>query len=153
MKNTYLDSTVSDGKLRAKGYISSNGQLKGEIHLNPSQYWAAGGIISTKEDILKWNEALKKDVLLPLNEIKHMMEPSKLNNGNSGDYVLGFELMTSPDMKLVGNNGVGLGFNTANLQFLNDGLTIIVLTNSTNSNSTLIAKNIRDILMKDNKSG
>lgn len=147
MSNTYLDSAVLSSKLRAKGYISSNGQLKEEIYLNPSQYWAAGGIISNKEDMLKWNDAFKKGVLLPPNEIKQMMQPSILSDGKTGEYGLGLELMNAPDMKLVGNNGVGLGFNTANLQFLNDGLTIMVLTNTSNSSSTMIAKNIRDILI------
>jgi hypothetical protein len=78
-----------------------------------------------------------------------MMQPLKLNNGSVSDYGLGFELMNSSDMELAGNNGAGLGYNTTNLQFLNDGLTIIVLTNTTNSNSTMIAKNIRDILMNN----
>jgi D-alanyl-D-alanine carboxypeptidase len=149
MRSTYLDSSVLNDKLRSKGYTATNGQLKEEVHLDPSQYWAAGGIISTKEDMLKWNEALENGVILPQNEIKQMMQPLKLNNGSVSDYGLGFELMNSSDMKLAGNNGAGLGYNTTNLQFLNDGLTIIVLTNTTNSNSTMIAKNIRDILMNN----
>lgn len=151
MNHTYLDSHVTHSNLRTKGYTSSNNQLKEESLLDPSQYWAAGGIISTKEDMLKWNEAIKKGTLLPPNEIKQMMQPAELKNGSKGDYGLGFELMNAPDMKLVGNNGAGIGFNASNLQFINDGLTITVLTNTTNSNSTLIAKNIRDILMNDTK--
>jgi CubicO group peptidase (beta-lactamase class C family) len=149
MNHTYLDSSVTGSKSRTKGYICSNNQLEEEIHLDPSQYWAAGGIISTKEDMLKWNEAIREGTILPLNEIRQMMQPSKLKDGSMSDYGLGFELMNTPSMKLVGNNGVGIGFNTSNLQFVNDGLTILVLSNTTNSNSTLIAKNIRDIIMNN----
>jgi D-alanyl-D-alanine carboxypeptidase len=149
MNHTYLDSTVLEAKLRAKGYTSSNSQLNEELHLDPSQYWAAGGIISTKEDMLKWNEALKRGSILPQNEIEQMMKPSILNDGSTGDYGLGFELMNTPNMKIVGNTGAGIGFNTSNLHFLNDGLRIMVLTNTTNSNSAIIAKNIRDILMNN----
>ena len=149
MNHTYLDSSVTNSKLMTKGYTSSNSQLKEETHLDPSQYWAAGGIISTKKDMLKWNEAIRKGTILPPNEIKQMMQPSTLKDGSMSDYGLGFELMNTPGMKLVGNNGVGIGFNTSNLQFVNDGITVLVLTNTTNSNSTLIAKNIRDIILNN----
>ena len=149
MNDTYLEDTNSEKNFKAKGYTNSNGELKSEISLNPSQYWAAGGIVSTKNDLIKWNKNLMSGIVLPKKEIDQMMQPLKLGNGTLSEYGLGFELMNSPTFKVVGNNGVGLGFNASDLNFLNDGLTVLVLTNTSNSNSSLIAKNIRDIYVKE----
>ncbi len=151
LNNTYLDDNSSTVKLKSKGYISVNGQLKEETPLNPSQYWAAGGIVSTKADLIKWDESVINGKVLPINEINQMMQPSKLNNGNIGDYGLGYELLNDQKMKVAGNNGVGIGYNAANLRFLNDGITVIVLTNTSNGNSTVLAKNIRDIFINENE--
>jgi D-alanyl-D-alanine carboxypeptidase len=147
LNNTYLDDGSSIQK--TKGYTSIHGELKKELPLNPSQYWAAGGIISTKDDLIKWNEAIMSGKVLPLNEINQMMQPTPLTNGKLSDYGLGFELMNTPEIKIAGNNGAGLGFNASDIHFLNDGLTIIILTNTSNGNSSLIAKDIRDIIINE----
>jgi len=149
MNNTYLESDSTQNTLNAKGYTKLNGELKEEIRLNPSQYWAAGGIISTKDDLIKWDKALIKGIILQKKEINQMMQPSKVSNGTFSDYGFGFELLNMPTMKVAGNNGAGLGYNASNLIFLNDGLTVIVLTNASNSNSTMIAKNIRDMVVSE----
>ena len=149
MDDTYLEVNAGQNKLKAKGYTNINGDLKKEIELNPSQYWAAGGVVSTKNDLIKWDKALTSGLILPTREINEMMKSQKLNNGNESEYGLGFELMNMPTMKVAGNNGAGLGYNASNLFFLNDGITIIVLTNTSNSNSSMIAKNIRDIAVSE----
>lgn len=151
LNNTYLDDNSSTVKLKSKGYISVNGQLKEETPLIPSQYWAAGGIVSTKADLIKWDESVINGKVLPINVINQMMQPSKLDNGIIGDYGLGYELLNDQKMKVAGNNGVGIGYNAANLKFLNDGITVIVLTNTSNGNSTMLAKNIRDIFINENE--
>ena len=145
MKNTYLETTHSNNS-KTRGYVVENDSLIEISPLDPSQYWAAGGIVSTLNDMIKWDNALGNGSILPSNEIYQMIQPVKLNNGSPGDYGLGYELMNSPDMKIAGNNGVGLGYNASYIRFLNDSVTVIVLTNTTNSNSSMIAKNIHDIV-------
>ena len=147
MKRSFLDDNTVHGKSRIKGYITNNKELKEIAPLNSSQYWAAGAVVTTKADMIKWNTALRNGSILPVNEIYQMMQPSKLADGSAGEYGLGFELMNAPDMKIAGNTGTGVGFNAANLHFINDSLTVVVLTNTSGSNSTMIAKTIRDILL------
>ena len=147
MNNTYLEDNTLSSALKAKGYTNITGELKYQAPLNPSQYWAAGGIVSTKNDLINFDKAVMDGNVLPKNEIKQMMQPIKFDDGTMSDYGLGFELMNNAEMKIAGNNGAGVGYNASNLIFLNDGITIIVLTNTTNGNSSSIAKNIRDIIM------
>ncbi len=151
LDHTYLDDSIKPDKPGTKGYRAVNDTLREEKLLNSSQYWAAGGIVTTKADLIKWDKAFMNGRILPLKVVKLMMQPVELKNGKPGDYGLGFELMNDPGMKVAGNNGVGIGFNAANMDFLNDGLTIIVLTNTTNGNSTMIALNIRDRIIGGKK--
>ncbi len=147
MRSTFLDDNSRSGKPKTKGYVAISGELKEVVPLDPSQYWAAGGIVTTKSDIILWNAALRNGSLLPVKEISQMMQPSKLSDGSFGEFGLGFELMNTPNMKVVGYSGSGIGFNAAYLQFIDDSLTVIVLTNTSGSNSTMIAKTIRDSLL------
>lgn len=147
MHDTYLETNLAQINNKPKGYVKTNNELKEATLLNPSQYWAAGGIVSTKRDLIKWNIALAKGDVLPLNVLKQMMVTVELKNGKQGEYGLGFEVMNSPNMKLVGNSGAGVGFNAVNFTFLNDSLTVIVLTNTSGSNSAMIAKTIRDMII------
>ena len=149
MDNTCLETTASNLTNKAKGYFLKDGKLEEVKNLNPSQYWAAGGIVSTINDLIKWNDALFSGGILPLKQIQKMMQPEKLLNGIYSEYGIGFELMNAPGLKIVGNNGVGIGYNAADLMFPDDSLIIIVLTNTSNGNSTMIAKSIRDMLCKE----
>ncbi len=151
MKNTFLNDKASKSLLKTKGYISVNGKLQEVMLLNPSQYWAAGGIVTTISDMIKWDDALSTGKLLPMKEVNQMMQPAKFKDGSMSDYGLGFELMNMPDMKVAGNTGAGVGFNTANMQFLNDKITVIILTNTSNSAAAMIAKNIYDMIANSGK--
>lgn len=153
MQATYLDEAAPKSEKRAKGYSIMNGKLQEVNLLNPSQYWAAGGIVSTLGDMMKWNEALQNGRLLPSTVIDQMMRPSVLSDGTMSEYGLGFELLNTPSLKAAGSNGAGIGFNAANMQFVNQKLTILVLTNTTNGNSTMIAKSLFELMTKGDIKG
>ncbi|HEV2355310.1 MAG TPA: hypothetical protein VGR89_13765, partial [Puia sp.] len=72
----------------------------------------------------------------------------KLSDSTDTEYGLGFELLNGSDMEVTGSTGVGVGYNAANLQFSNTRATIIVLTNTTNGKSALLAKEINEWLWK-----
>jgi len=73
MKHSFLDDNIVHGKSRIKGYTTNNKELKEIAPLNPSQYWAAGAVVTTKADMIKWNTALRNGSILPVNEINQMM--------------------------------------------------------------------------------
>ena len=151
MNSTYLDDISTTNTSSAKGYAVINGKIQEVKPLNSTQYWAAGGIVSTIGDMIKWNDAVRTGKILPLAVIDQMMQPATLKDGKISEYGMGFELMNTPEMKVAGNTGAGIGFNCAALQFLNDHVTVVVLTNTSNGNSAMIAKNIHDLLAGSEK--
>jgi CubicO group peptidase (beta-lactamase class C family) len=152
MKHTYLEENIMGNRDKAKGYTLKNDHLAYQEPLDPSQYWAAGGIVSTKNDMLLYHKALISGRLLSMSIVKTMMTPVKLGDGTNSEYGLGFELMQTPELEMAGNTGVGLGYNAAYLDFFKDDITIIILTNTTNGNSALIAKQIHDAISSNHVS-
>jgi CubicO group peptidase (beta-lactamase class C family) len=89
------------------------------------------GIFSTVEDLAKWAAALQSGTLLKQSSFDEMWTPAKLNNGLDalvgGDlYGFGWRLGDVRGHRIAEHSGAS---GTHLLRFLEDGFTIIVLTN------------------------
>jgi D-alanyl-D-alanine carboxypeptidase len=125
---------------RANGYIWRNGKLQNaEIYfaLRPS-----GAFLSSVLDLAKWDAALYTDKFLKSSVREQMWTPVKLNNGTNHPYGFGWELSPIAGHKRVHHGGSLPGFRAAMARFVDDKLTVVVLTNSDNANPAAIALNI-----------
>jgi D-alanyl-D-alanine carboxypeptidase len=125
---------------RANGYIWRNGKLQNaEIYfaLRPS-----GAFLSSVLDLAKWDAALYTDKFLKSSVREQMWTPVKLNNGTYHPYGFGWELSPIAGHKRVHHGGSLPGFRAAMARFVDDKLTVVVLTNSDNANPAAIALNI-----------
>lgn len=74
-----------------------------------------GGILSSVEDLLKFAIALQSEKLIKQTSLDSMLIPTKLKNGETRNYGLGFTLGTDElGRKYFGHQGGGTGF-TSNL--------------------------------------
>lgn len=64
MKNTAYDSTKAILKHRARGYQTSPHGLENADYLDMSVPFAAGGVHSTAQDLLRWDQVLTSDQIL-----------------------------------------------------------------------------------------
>jgi CubicO group peptidase (beta-lactamase class C family) len=88
----------------------------------------SGAFISTILDLAKWDAALYTNDILTEASRKLMWTPVTLNNGSRHPY--GFGWHASIDGRKIVRHGGGLpGFVSHFVRFVDDGLTIIVLTN------------------------
>jgi CubicO group peptidase (beta-lactamase class C family) len=127
---------------RANGYLWKSGnQQNAEIYfaLRPS-----GAFLSTVLDLAKWDAALHTDKILKQSAREQMWTPVKLNNGTTHPYGFGWELSTRAGHRVVSHGGSLPGFRSALYRFVNDKLTVVVLTNSDNANPGAIAIGIAD---------
>src|SRR5687768_8760166 len=97
---------------------------------------AAGGLVSTVQDMARWAIALEAGKILKPSTLAQMEVPVKLNNGtvvqgNDGmRWGLGWALQTYQGHRLVGHGGDPVTGFTANfVRFTDDKLAVIVLTN------------------------
>jgi D-alanyl-D-alanine carboxypeptidase len=97
---------------------------------------AAGGLVSTVQDMARWEIALETGRILKPATLAQMEVPVKLNNGtivqgNDGmRWGLGWALQTYQGHRIVGHGGDHVTGFTANFaRFTDDKLAVIVLTN------------------------
>ena len=136
--NATRTTTVTDlVQSRASGYVWRNGKLQ-----NAEVYFAlrpSGAFLSTVLDLAKWDAALYADRVLKQSVRDQMWTPVKLNDGKSHPYGFGWELDTVGGHKLVRHGGSLPGFRAGLLRFVDDKLTVVVLTNGDNANPGSIA--------------
>jgi CubicO group peptidase (beta-lactamase class C family) len=127
---------------RASGYDWEEGALKNGPYVSPTQKWAAGAVISTVEDLAKWDAALYTEKLLKRELLQRMWTPARLNNGQDAPYGFGNELDMDHGHRVAGHQGGGVAFNATLLRYPNDRLTVIVLCNETHAPSRPMARHI-----------
>lgn len=90
------------------------------------------GVYSTAEDLLKWDQAWYGNKFLKSSTIKQSYEGQ--TRGSSGkDYALGWRTQElSGDRKMVYHNGWWHDYNIVFKRFIEDSLTIIILSNKYN---------------------
>lgn len=135
MSDTRLDSRADMIPNRADGYSWEDGTFRNATWYSPTLTFSTAGLVSTVLDLAKWDAALYTDRLLKKSTLEQMWTPARLNNGHLvTETGLGFGL--SPFTKnnrvhrRVGHVGGAEGFATAMSRFIDDRLTVIVLSNA-----------------------
>ena len=127
---------------RADGYV----RKKGALHNRDSDLtdvFSAGAIVSTIDDLAKWNAALDTDNLLNTANRTQWWTPGKLNNGQECPYGFGWRIGQVNGHKHIGHSGSTSGFSASLQRFPDDDFAVIVLCNSDEPNvATTMAKTI-----------
>ncbi|MBD0279959.1 MAG: beta-lactamase family protein [Flavisolibacter sp.] len=131
------------------GFHGIKNVLQNAIYISPTRMWAAGGIVSSLSDLIKWDSAQVNHLLLSKQSIDEMVMPGKLISGTPTNYGLGNELFSIRGHRVAGHQGGGMAFNTTYLRFLDDHLSIIVLCNQTTGPSKQMALHIASMLNPD----
>ncbi|HJQ70580.1 MAG TPA: serine hydrolase domain-containing protein [Blastocatellia bacterium] len=122
---------------RANGYFWKAGKYE-----NASIYFAlrpSGAFLSTVLDLAKWDAALYTDKVLKQSTLSQMWAPLKLNSGATHPYGFGWELSKAGGHNVVNHGGSLPGFRAQFARFVDDKLTVVVLTNGDNANPRGIA--------------
>jgi CubicO group peptidase (beta-lactamase class C family) len=116
---------------RAEGYIVRNGAIYNGVNLRPRMTAPSGAVLSTVEDLARWEQfLLKADDLRPATRAL-INRPVRLNSGTSYHYGLGWYLRDSGKPDIVYHTGTtSAGFRSAYLRDLGSGITVIFLCNA-----------------------
>jgi CubicO group peptidase (beta-lactamase class C family) len=115
---------------RTSGYHLVNGQWKNTDWVAPSLNTLADGTLYTNIlDMAKWDEALSTEKILKRTTIDQMWIPIKLNNGTIFPQGLCFRIDNINGHRLAWKDGEFQGYTTIMSRYLDDHLTVVVLTN------------------------
>ena len=130
---------------RSSGYQLVKGELKNQDWVAPSLNTTADGALYTNVlDMAKWDAALYTEKLLKKGSLDEMWTPVKLASGKTYPYGFGWDVTTDRGRRLIAHDGAWQGFTTNISRYVDDRLTVIVLTNldSEHSNPTKIARGV-----------
>lgn len=116
---------------RASGYEWVNDHFENRPILAPFIAFSAGSILSTVKDMAKWDAALYSEKLLKESSLHQVWAVTKTNDGADApfDYGFGWFIRHYHGHHLVQHTGGTPGFSSLIYRFLDDKLTIILLTN------------------------
>jgi CubicO group peptidase (beta-lactamase class C family) len=117
---------------RAAGYHWVKGQLQNQEWVSETANTTAdGSLLFSILDLAKWDAALYTEKLLKHPSLELMWTPVKLNDGkpNSGNYGFGWRITDSHGHRLIAHEGAWQGFEGYISRYVDDKLTVVVLTN------------------------
>ena len=114
---------------RAAGYGEVLGTLFNRDPLTPTSAFAAGFLVSTVGDLVKWDAALREGKLLSASSYEQMYAPVRLKDGETRPYGFGWSVRSRLGHRILDHGGGTAGFSTMIARYVDDGLTVIVLTN------------------------
>jgi len=150
MQTTRIMSEADIIPNRAAGYRMVKGQVKNQEWVSPTLNTTAdGSLYFTILDLAKWDAALYTEKLLKRPSLEQMWTPVKLNDGqpNSGHYGFGWEITNPHGHRLIGHEGSWQGFETQISRYIDDKLTVVVLTNLGSAHPGEIAQGVADIYL------
>ncbi|HWA84562.1 MAG TPA: serine hydrolase, partial [Fimbriimonadaceae bacterium] len=111
---------------RARGY--DPGPLN-TSYIDMSWPFGAGAMISTVEDLAKWDAALYGDKILSADAWKQAWTPVTLSGGGKAPYGFGWAIGKLGDEPTIGHDGAINGFNASLLRIPSKKLTVIACCN------------------------
>jgi len=114
----------------AAGYTNSNGATVNALSFPAGWAGAAGGIVSTVEDIAKWDQAFFSGQIVPMGDVTLATSVHRLPSGERTQYGFGWRIDAVDGVTRIHHAGQTAGFESDNQYFPSLHQTIIVLMNS-----------------------
>ncbi len=122
---------------RSSGYRLVKGELKNQEWVSPTLNTTADGALYTNVlDLAKWDAALHQRKFIKASSYDAMWSPVKLNDGTTYPYGFGWGVKAQGGYHIVDHDGAWQGFTMSIARFLDQGLTVIVMTNLDENNSS-----------------
>lgn len=146
MNNSYLTDFYPIIPNRASGYMHRKDTL-----VNATAMFAirpSGGFLSTSSDMIKWEKAIReKNIILKKENWDKLFQPFIKTSDKpelTEYYGFGWFIEQYKGHKLIHHGGANMGFRSEFAHFVNDGLSIIILTNTDEAFPRIIANALAD---------
>jgi CubicO group peptidase (beta-lactamase class C family) len=136
MKSTRIISEANIVPHRSSGYELVKGELKNQEWVSPTLNTTADGALYTNVlDLAKWDAALYTTKLVKQQSLDTIWRPVKLNSGTTYPYGFGWSLEPQNGHRAVSHNGAWQGFTMSIARYVDERLTVIVMTNLDENNA------------------
>jgi CubicO group peptidase (beta-lactamase class C family) len=148
LESTQLDYPERIVLHRARPYVRTDQHLANAPYVDNSVKWIGGGLISSAEDLIRFNIALNTGKLVSPASQKVMATPGTLNDGTPIQYSVGWELSTDHrGNHYVDKYGSGTGVSTYLVRIPAKRFAVAVLINLSRGNIEPFARRIADAVL------
>jgi CubicO group peptidase (beta-lactamase class C family) len=150
MTTTRIMSEADIVPNRASGYRLAKGELKNQEWVSPTLNTTAdGALYFSILDLAKWDAALYTEKLLHRSSFEQMWTPAKLLNGkpNPGHYGFGWRIAGKNGHRVLDHGGAWQGFEVHTSRYVDDKLTVVVLTNLADADPGKIADQVANMYL------
>ncbi|MEM6699904.1 MAG: serine hydrolase domain-containing protein, partial [Bacteroidota bacterium] len=129
MESSYYDSYPKIIPHRAAGYQMNENGLKNADYLSTTLPYAAGSLLSTVEDLFKWNQAVKNHKLISEASLKKAWTPYVLNSGEATTYGYGWGIGKLQGTSSIEHGGGIFGYVTQGIYLPEEDIFVAVFSN------------------------
>lgn len=115
---------------RASGYVKQGDRYETAPYISMTQPYAAGALLSTVDDLARWDKALAGETLLRRASLDRMFTPVRLTTGLPTTYGYGISIYDFQGHRLIEHGGDIHGFSCHLLRVPEEGLFVMVLSNN-----------------------
>lgn len=130
MNNTAYEGYERSPNPHAVGYQPGKGGFAPAGRLSMTQTYAAGALVSTVDDLAKWDAAVSSGRLLKPDTWQTAFTPYRQTNGKTANYGYGWEIESLRGVQKLAHSGSVIGFLGYVLRLPSEHVYVAVLSNS-----------------------
>ncbi|MFD2824645.1 serine hydrolase domain-containing protein [Lacinutrix iliipiscaria] len=150
MNNSRYASDRAIVKKRAYGY-HNRGAFTNKMYVSLSIPYASGSLMSTVDDMLKWQEAINNNLLVSRNTKDKVFSKNKLNNGEQFTYGYGWHLKDIDGVPTREHGGSVFGFKSMSVYVPSLDIYVIGFSNCDCNSPTQVTRDITSLVIKNFK--
>ncbi|MFK8163844.1 MAG: serine hydrolase [Lewinella sp.] len=141
----YLDGTNFS---MSKGHSLVADTYESASFLDMKIPYAAGGLVSSLDDLSTWNSAVMNGKVIPLSYVDQLSESQVLPNGEATGYSMGWQIGNIQRVKSVKHDGIVNGFTSMEIYLPSKDIYVAVLSNcDCNRNIEIVASKITAVAL------
>ena len=133
---------------RAYGYQKKDSGYVNRTVINFSVPFSSGALMSTLSDMLKWQNALNKNLLLKAENSQKAFQTYKLNNGDAFTYGYGWHIREMNGSTTREHGGSVFGFKSMGVYIPGEDIYVLGFTNCDCNSPTKITQDIAKIVLE-----
>lgn len=142
MNHSYYASNSKIINRRAYGYHKKKDEYVNKRNVSLNIPFSSGSLMSTVDDMLKWQNALNKNLLVSSKTIKKAFSKYKLNNGQEFTYGYGWHILEEDGIPMRKHGGSVFGFKSMAVYLPNEDIYVVGFSNCDCNSPTKVTEEI-----------
>lgn len=147
MKHSRYANDIAIVPKRAYGYRKNDDGYVNKNRISFSIPFSSGSLMSTVDDMVQWQNALNKNILVNASTIKKAFTTYQLNNGEAFTYGYGWHLKEINGIPIREHGGSIFGFKTMGVYIPSADIYVIGLSNCDCNSPTQVTRDIAALVL------